>query len=252
MNEAIRISDEGGGVRRITIDRAEKRNALTRPMMQALCDAVTEAEAADGVRVLLFDSPGPIFCAGADLDGLSGEPLTPQTDPGHQFLMALARARKPLVAAVQGPAVGVGATMLLQFDLIYAAPAMRLRMPFIDLGLTPEGGATVLMPQLLGLRGAARMLMLGEDMDAGQALASGMINEIVEADQLAARAEAAAHTLASKPPVALARTKGMLRSPALLTAMDAEQAVFQEMIRGPEFQAAVAAAKARIAKRGNP
>lgn len=252
MSEPICITDAGGGLRRVTINRAEKRNALTRPMMQALCDAVTDAEADDSVRVLLFDSPGPIFCAGADLDGLSGAPLTPETDPGHQFLMALARARKPLVAAVQGPAVGVGATMLLQFDLIYATPSMRLRMPFIDLGLTPEGGATVLMPQLLGLRGAAGMLMLGEDMDAEQALASGMINEIVEPNQLSARTEAAARKLASKPPVALARTKSMLRSPALLTAMDEEQVIFQEMIRGPEFHAAVEAAKARIAKRSNP
>lgn len=245
MSEFVRI-DDADGVRRVRIDRPDKRNALTRPMMQALGDAFADAERDPSVRAILLDSVGPVFCAGADLDGLAGEPLTPDADPGHRFLMTLGRAEKPLVAAIQGPAVGIGATLLLHFDLLYAAPEALLRAPFVDLGLTPEGGATILLPGRIGHARAARFLMLCDAMSADQALAAGVITEVVPAGTLADHAEDAARRIAAKPPQALAATKRMLRPAGLSAAMDEEQLVFQERMRSDEFRAQIERAQRRM------
>jgi len=243
MNE-IKTHDEAG-VRRIVIARPEKRNALTRPMMQALADAVAAAEADDQVRAVLLTSEGGLFCAGADLDGLASGPLD-EVDPGHAFLLNLAAARKPLAVAVQGAAVGIGATMLLHFDLVFAAPAASLRMPFIDLGVTPEAGSTFILPAMMGRAQASKLLLLGEALSAADALACGLVTEIVAPERLAERAVEAARKLAAKPPQAMAITKDLMRAPKLLALMDAEQAVFRERLKSDEFRAAVDAMRQRI------
>jgi enoyl-CoA hydratase/carnithine racemase len=246
----IRLADEADGVRRITIDRADKRNALTRAMMQALGDAFAAAEADEAVRVIRLDTIGAVFSAGADLDGLAGEPLGPGKDPGHHLLVTLAATTKPLVASVQGAAVGIGVTMLLHFDLVYAARRASFRTPFVDLGLTPEGGSSFLFPPLMGHARAATLLLLGEAISADQALAAGLLTEITPEDELAGRAADAAGKLAAKPPLALRATKRLMKGrPDLLAAMDAEQAVFHERLSSEEGKAAIQAMLQRITKR---
>lgn len=234
------------GVCRIVLDRPEKRNALTQPLMQALCDAVRDADADPAVRSILLSSQGQVFCAGADLGNLEHSPPEAHDDPGHRALLALAAAAKPLVAAVQGAAVGMGATMLLHMDAVYATPAVSLRMPFVELGLTPEGGATFLLPARIGYLAAARLTMLAEAMTAQEAQSAGLLTAIVDEGTLEETAYAAALRLAHMPPVALAKTKAMLRWPGLAAAMDAEQEAFRATLRGEEFAQAVAAAQQRI------
>lgn len=250
MDAPIRSSDEAPGVRRITIDRPEKRNALTRPMMQALGDAFAAAEGDPDVRAIRLDTSGPVFCAGADLDGLAGDPLTEGDDPGHRYLKILAGATKPLVASVQGAAVGIGTTMLLHFDLIYAAPNASLRTAFVDLGLTPEAGASWLLPHRMGRVQAARLLLLGETIPAADALAAGVLTQVVPADALAAHAADAAARLAAKPPGALALTKQMMAGQGdLLKAMDDEQDIFRQRMLSEEFHAAIAAQRNRVVRK---
>lgn len=234
------------GVARITIDRADKRNALTHPMMQALADAVHAADADPQVRALLLDSTGKTFCAGADLANLSDNPPDGAHDPGHVALLALASARKPIVAAVQGAAIGMGATLLLHCDAIYAAPEASLRMPFVELGLTPEAGATFLLPRRIGHVAAARLMLLAEAVAAAEALAMGLVTAVVAAHDLPDVAAAAAARLAAVPPHALATTKAMMVGPDLLARMDAEQDVFRAMLRLPEFADRIARLRAAI------
>lgn len=247
MTGAITRQTDDAGVCRITIDRADKRNALDHRLMAALADAVASADADGAVRVLLLDSPGPVFCAGADLANLRAGPPA-GTDPGHAVLLALAAACKPVVAAVQGAAVGMGATMLLHCDAIYAAPRASIHMPFVELGLTPEGGATFLLPARMGAIRAARLLLATEPMGAEDAYVAGLVTQVVAAEILAETALAAARRLAGMPPEALARTKAMLRASDLLARMDAEQEVFRSMLGAPEFAQAVAAAQARLTR----
>jgi enoyl-CoA hydratase/carnithine racemase len=242
----IRTADDGCGVRRITIDRPAKRNALTRAMMRALGDAFAAGEADPSVAVMQLESVGEVFCAGADLDGLAGDPLTAEADPGHRLLLILAGATKPLVAGVQGGAVGVGVTMLLHFDLVYAAPRTTFRTPFVDLGLTPEGGSSFLLPAIMGYARAAPLLLLGEAITAAQALAAGFITDVVPADALAERCAGAARRLAAKPPQALRITKSMMGRADLLAAMDAEQDTFRERMISQEFRDAIEAMRLRV------
>ncbi|MBV9840039.1 MAG: enoyl-CoA hydratase/isomerase family protein [Sphingomonadaceae bacterium] len=247
MTGSIDSHVDDDGVARITINRPEKRNALTHALMQALGDAVLAAEEDGAVRAILVGSPGPVFCAGADLGNLADSPPDADRDPGHRALILLATARKPLVAAVQGAAVGMGATMLLHFDAVYAAPEASLRMPFVELGLTPEAGATFLLPARIGHVAAARLMLLAEPVPAVDALRIGLFTAVVAADELAEAALGAARRLAAMPPIALVRTKAMMRWPDLEAHMDAEQAVFRALLSGREFIEGVAARQARLA-----
>jgi enoyl-CoA hydratase/carnithine racemase len=242
----IRLAD-GDGVRRVTIDRPSKRNALTRPMMRILADAFAEADRDPGVSAILLDATGNFFCAGADLAGLSSGVLSKEDDPGYDLIVQLAKSRKPLICAVQGPAVGMAVTMLLHFDLVFAAQGATFQTPFSELGLTPEGGSSFLLPGLMGVARAARLLLLGETVDARSALASGLISEIVDAQKIAARARSAAVALACKPPLALAQTKNMMRGGDLIEKLDHEQAIFRRAMEGDEFRDAVAQALEKLA-----
>jgi enoyl-CoA hydratase/carnithine racemase len=205
----INVEDLDGGVRTIEIDRPDKRGALTTPMMRDLAEQVAVSDREAAVRAVLLCSTGPAFCAGADLTALSG--AAPVDDPGARVLEVLAHMTTPVVAAVQGAAVGMGATMLLHCDVVYATSHASLRMPFLQLGLTPEGGATVLLPHALGPARAKRLLMLGEPMTAAEAHATGLWTEVVPGEELRARAEAAARTMAQLPASAFAVTKQLLR-----------------------------------------
>ncbi len=241
MTELILLSAVEQGVRTITLNRPEQRNALTRPMMQVLADALATAEADADTRAILLTANGKAFCAGADLDGLAGEPLTKESDPGHQLLMNAATLAKPLVIAVQGAAVGIGATLTLNADLIYAAPEASFRTAFIDLGLPPEGGASFLLPERMGRQGAGRLLLLGETLSAAEALASGLITQVVAAAELPAKVVDAARRLAAKPPEALAATRRLMARPGLVAAMEEEQDIFRAAMTQGEFRTAITA-----------
>jgi enoyl-CoA hydratase/carnithine racemase len=230
-----------GAILHVTLDRPGKKNALTQPMYGALADALIRAEDDTAIRVVLLTAAGDAFCAGNDLDdfdlGADGESQT------VRFLNVIARATVPIVMAVQGVAVGVGTTMLLHADLVHASTDARFRLPFVDLGLVPEAGSTLLLPQLVGHRRAADLLYTGRFFSAAEAQELGIVNTVVEREALAATATETAANLAAKPPGALRRTKALLRSPAtpLAERMAVEGKAFVEQLRSPEFAEARAA-----------
>ena len=232
-------------VLRITIDRPEKKNALTVAMYSALADAVEQGEANPGVRVMLLDGNGDSFTAGNDLEDFVANPWKgADKPPAVRFMLAVARAKKPVVAAIQGSTVGIGVTILLHCDLVYAADNAKLIMPFVDLGIVPEAGSTVLLPALVGHQRAAELLMLGAPMTAQRAYELGLVNTVVSADFLLPTALGGAQMLAAKPAVALCETKALLKragAAELERAMREEVQVIAERLGSPETREALTA-----------
>jgi len=242
METRLCVSREGG-VLRIVFDRPEKKNALTREMYLRALAALEEASGDESLRVVFFCGAGRTFTAGNDLSdflAFSGEPLA---FPALRFIKALASFEKPVVAAVAGDAVGIGVTMLFHCDLVYASPSARFRAAFIDLGLPPEGGVSLLAPRRFGAAKAAEILLLGEAFDAKEALRLGLVNAIPPEEELEARALDAALRLAAKPPAALRETRRLLRGDReeLLQRMDEEALVFAQALASAEVKARFAA-----------
>ncbi len=240
MSELVQVT-VADGVQVIRMNRPDKKNALTLEMYGAMADALTAGgdDAAVGVQMLCG---GADFSAGNDL----GDFLTLSTlfgTPLERFLQALASSKKPLLAAVDGAAVGIGSTMLLHCDLVLAAESARFQFPFINLGLVPEAASTLLLPRLAGHARAAELLMLGDPFGPEQALAAGLINRIVPAADLENAALALAARLAAKPRQAMAWTKALLKAapeevPARIT-REAER--FVDCLKSAELKEAVAA-----------
>ncbi len=226
-----------GGVLELTLSRPAKKNALTGAMYAQITAAFARAQADDSIGAVLIATEGVDFCAGNDLhDFLGSGGVSPQ-GPIMQFLHALARLEVPLVAAVQGRAVGVGATLLLHCDLVAAAPDAKLIMPFVSLGLPPEAGSSQLLPALVGHRVAAEMVLLGRAIGAERALKLGLVN-CVDADPLSA-ARTFARDLARQPAGAVRAAKRLLRreGDSLVERIDLEATVFAQALTTPEFQA---------------
>ncbi len=229
------------GVCELRLNRPEKRNAITLAMYEALWDALVRAEADDSVRVILFTGAGASFTAGNDLLDFMNQP---QTDDAStlKFLRLLPKIRKVMVAAVHGSTVGIGVTMLLHCDLVVAARGTRLSMPFVKLGLVPEAGSSLLLPRLVGHQRAAELLLLGSPIDSSTACNYGLVNRVVEDDQLLEEARALARTVAAQPPGALLATKQLLRSETGVNArIEEELRVFRERLGSGEFRAAAEA-----------
>ena len=226
----------------IRMNRAAKRNALTRGMYDAMADALAEAERDDAVRVVLFSGAGGTFCAGNDMSDFVAHAPEEGGRPAGRFIRALCEAGKVLLAAVQGPAVGIGATMLLHCDLVVAARSARLAMPFINLGLVPEAASSLLLPQAVGHRRAAEMLLLGEPVDAETALHWGLVNRLVEDEALLESALALAQSVGARPAAALRMTKRLLRGDlATIERRVAEESeLFGRQLASPEFRNAAA------------
>ena len=248
MSEHI-IIERDGAVAELRLARPEKRNAITTAMYAALADGIGAAHADAGVRAVLISGEGSSFTAGNDLHDFIANPPQGRESSVFRFLHGLADATKPIVAAVQGQAVGIGTTMLLHCDIVVLADDARLRMPFVDLALVPEAASSLLVPRAIGHARAAEMLMLGDAIDAATALAWGLANRVVPAGSERAEALALAHRLAAKPPAALALTKRLLRDDAAGVAarMDAEGAHFAAQLASPELKGAIAAFFARKA-----
>ena len=240
MSEHIAIT-QNQGVVEIMIDRADKKNALTAPMYRAMTAALADAAARPDIGAVLIAGQGDAFCAGNDLKDFMAGPEGGAA--AFDFIRAIAAFDKPLVAAVQGQAVGVGTTMLFHCDLVYAAPDARFVMPFVNLGIVPEAGSSLLAPAILGHAKAAAMLLLGEPLDAAGADRAGMITAIVPADGLLAHARAKAAALMAKPPQALLATRRLMKGdPALLIARIEEEArLFRAALSSSEAQEAFAA-----------
>ena len=210
-------------------------------MYAALAEAIAAAERDRSVRVMLLHGAGDAFCAGNDLQDFLANPPHDEESPGFRFLRVMSHATKPLVAAVHGAAVGIGTTMLLHCDLVYAADSARFHLPFVNLGLCPEGASSVLLPALAGYPRAAELLMLGEPFGAAKARDVGLVTEVVAEAELLAVATAAAQKLADKPPEALTVTKQLLRRalmPQIEAALEEEPKQLRALLRSPEAKEA--------------
>lgn len=244
MSEHVRIAAEDG-VLRITLARPEKKNSITQPMYTALANALTRAETDSSVRVVLLEAEGDAFTAGNDLGdfaAVASGKLDRNTMTTVHFLDALARARKPLVAAVNGLAVGIGVTMLLHCDLVFVAEDAKLSVPFVNLALVPEAASSVLLQARIGYARAYAMFALGEPIDGRTAAATGLANASLPASEVRGAALAAAKKLATKPLGALQATKQLMRDGAAIAAvMKKESEIFGARLSSPETAEALRA-----------
>jgi enoyl-CoA hydratase/carnithine racemase len=239
----IAISREGG-VLTIAFNRPAKKNAITAAMYQAMADALKEADADAGVRVVLFEGSPDIYTAGNDLEDFLNNPPSGNDSPVFQFLYNISHAKKPIIAAVAGAAVGIGTTMLLHCDAVYAAENARFALPFASLGLCPEAASSLLLPALAGYQRAAEKLLYGEPFDVNEARDMGLINKIVPAAELAAFARARAQKLAALPAGAVRTTKSLMKGAhqkAVEAQMTDEGAHFRKMLSSPEAKEAFSA-----------
>ncbi|CAN5125926.1 enoyl-CoA hydratase [soil metagenome] len=231
------------GVLVLTINRPEKKNALTGAMYGALADALEAAESDPAIRVVLFQGAGGVFTAGNDLSDFAAVAAGgQQTNHTGRFLKALAHANKPYVAAVTGLAVGVGVTMLLHCDLVYVSDDARLTTPFVNLALAPEAASSWLLPARVGHARAYAMFALGEPLLGATAAQIGLANASAPAAEVQAMALAAAKVLATKPAGSLRATKQLMREADKIAAlMDREGAIFGERLRTAEAAEAFSA-----------
>ncbi|MGQ3075860.1 MAG: enoyl-CoA hydratase [Ferrovibrionaceae bacterium] len=237
------LTEIAGGVMTLTFNRPDKKNALTSEMYAALADGFAAAEADPAVRVILLTGAGGAFTAGNDLQDFLARPPQGDEAPVSRFLRALATTSKPLVAAVQGVAVGVGTTMLLHCDLVYAGESARLSMPFVNLGLVPEAASSLLLPRLAGHQKAAELLMFGEPIDARAAREIGLVADVFDDAVLVAEVRARTAKLAAKAPEALRLTKRLMKAPKATVAeqMAEEGALFRERLHSAEAREAFTA-----------
>ena len=238
------LTESKGSILRIEIDRPDKKNALTSAMYQAMADAIKVAEADSKVRVVLIHGKPDLFTAGNDLQDFLDNPPRDDNRPVFQFLYGISQAQKPVVAAVAGAAVGIGTTMLLHCDLVYAAPNARLQLPFVNLGLVPEAASSLLLPALIGYQRAAELLLLGEPFTAQKAKEIGLVTEVVPEDLLFDTAMAQAKKLARKPAASLRLTKRLMKQgqmAAVEQRIKLEASHFGERLDSPEAKEAFSA-----------
>jgi enoyl-CoA hydratase/carnithine racemase len=242
------LTARDAGVFRIEMHRPDKKNAITRAMYAALADALAEAERDPATRVALIAGAPGVFTAGNDLSDFLDDPPRDESAPVFRFLRGISRFEKPIVAAVSGPAVGIGTTMLLHCDFVYAAEDARFSLPFVSLGLCPEAASSFLLPLVAGYHRAAALLLLGEPFDARRALECDIVTEVVPGAQLEEKASATARKLAELPPASLRVSKALMKrtlAPAVEEAMAAERDQFSARLRSPEAKEAFKAFFAR-------
>ena len=233
-----------GAVLQLGFDRAERKNAITARMYAALADGLDFAAGSPAIRVVVLHGHPDIFTAGNDLGDFLSNPPSGEDAPVHRFLATISRFPKPLIAAVTGPAIGVGTTLLLHCDLVYAADNAQFSLPFASLGLCPEAGSSVLLPALAGYARAAEKLLFGEPFDAGEAREMGLVNKVLPRAQVLGFALERAQALAQRPVSSLLQTKRLMRAPLaapVTTAMADESATFRRMLTEPAAREAFSA-----------
>lgn len=230
-------------VARISFDRLDKKNALTGEMYALLGKALAGAEADATVRAVLLHGTAECFTAGNDVGDFLKRP-TGGTPPAKALFDVLPHMQKPVVAAVGGPAVGIGSTLLLHCDLVYAAPNARFQLPFVPLGIVPEFGSTFLLPMLAGYQRAAELLLLGQPFTAQKAYEAGIVTEVVPQEQLIEHAVRVAAALAALPPESIRLTKRLMKArygQTLAATIEEEMRVFSERLSSPEAKEALGA-----------
>lgn len=232
------------GVLSLTIHRLDRKNSITAAMYAAMADVLAAAVSDAAVRVVVIQGHETIFSAGNDIGDFLNKPPSTQDSPVFRFLRGISCFPKPLIAAVCGPAVGIGTTLLLHCDLIYAGDNAVFSMPFVNLGLCPEAASSLLVPQLMGYPRAAEALLLGEPFTAETALEIGLINRIVPPAEVNALAQQQARKLAMKPMSSVIETKRLMKmgmSPAVAERMGEEGASFGRMLSEPAAREAFTA-----------
>ena len=233
-----------GAVLVIEFNRPEKKNAITAAMYQAMADGLTAADADPAVRAVLLKGKPDIFTAGNDLEDFMKNPPHGDNSPVFQFLHSISHAKKPVVAAVTGAAVGVGTTMLFHCDLVYAGDNAKFSLPFTSLGLCPEAASSYLLPLIAGYQYAAEKLLLGEPFSAAEAKEMGFVNQVLPAGEVAAFALARAQKLATLPGSSIRTTKALMRGAHIKLVeaqMGEESAQFRQMLSSPEAKEAFTA-----------
>lgn len=245
MNGSVLSEIVAAGVAQITMNRPERRNALDRASYAGLIEAITAAEADESIRAVLLTGAGNCFTSGNDIKDFAAAAAAGEGPRvAIDFLNAIATARKPIVAAVEGFAVGIGTTMLLHCDLAFAGATASFRLPFVTLGLSPEGGSSYLLPLVAGGKKAAELLMLGEAFDAATAAEAGLLNAVVPEGTALEHGLARAKALAALPPQSVALTKMLLKrgtAEAVADTIAIEAEHFGQRLRSAEAMAAFAA-----------
>jgi len=232
-----------GAVLVITMNRPEKKNALTHVMYAAMAEALGQAAGDAAVRAILITGAGDAFTSGNDLGDFLNAPPHGGDAPVLRFLTALSTAEKPVVAAVNGLAVGIGTTMLLHCDLVYAARSAIFTAPFVNLALVPEAASSMLLPRRIGHAKAAELFLLGGRLDAAQAEAAGLVTAVFDDPALAAEALNKTRALAAKAPGAVRATKALMKrgDEPVADRMRAESEQFSARLRSPELREAIKA-----------
>ncbi len=213
------------------LNRPDKKNALDLAMYQTLADSINAANDNDDIKVIFISAAGDAFCSGNDLKDFMQNPPQDETSSVFQFIHALVNAQKPLVAAVNGAAVGIGTTMLLHCDLVYANQMASFSLPFVHLGLCVEAGASLLLPRLCGHQKAAEFTLLGEAFDAQQASAIGLVTQVVDADSLLHIAQDRCIQLTQLSAEAVQTTRRLLKEPIKSQLKQAIKDESEEFIR---------------------
>jgi len=238
------IAERSASILRIQLNRPAKRNAMTSSMCSTLADLIDSAAKDDSIRVVLWHGAGDSFCAGNDIEDFVKNPPGPGESSQARLMNALLNCDKPIVAAVHGLAIGIGTTMLTQFDFVYAGESANFQMSFINLGLVPEFGTTSSIPSLVGHIRAAELILLGQSFDARQAAELGLVTRVVPDEMLLSTATETAQKLAQKPAGALQACKRLMQWSArqqVEDAMRAENDEFASRVRSTETREAIRA-----------
>lgn len=233
-----------GRVLELILDRPRVKNALTLDMYEALSAGLDRAGLDESVRAVILRSSGADFTSGNDLSDFMQNPPTDESSPVFGFLKSLVAFPKPLLAAVDGYAVGIGTTMLFHCDLVYAASSARFQLPFINLAVVPEGASSVILPRMLGHQRAAELLYFGDRFDAAEAHRLGIVNAVCAPEELLGFVRERAQVLAAKAPAAMLATKRLVRqaqSQEIEEALVREAVVFADRLQSPELAEAIGA-----------
>jgi len=239
------ITQNQPGVAHLVISRTDKKNALTRDMYRALAEAVSKAAADTSVHAIVLSGEGGVFTAGNDLDDFRARATdkNPKPSAGLAFIEALMVCDTPIIAAVEGLAIGIGTTLLLHCDSVIAGRSARFKTAFVDLGLVPEAASTVTMPLHLGSRRTADLLLMGDTLNGEEARECGLVSHVVDDGLAVDEALAQADALAAKPREALRATKRLIKAPwreAVSEALERERSVFADRLRSEDCRAALA------------
>jgi enoyl-CoA hydratase/carnithine racemase len=242
MNEIV--TERSGSILRIMFNRPAKKNAMTSSMYLVLADLLNKALQDDAIRVVLWHGAGDSFCAGNDIEDFLKNPLGPGESPQATLMAAFLNFDKPIVAAVQGAAIGGGTTMLTHCDFVYAGESAKFLLPFIDLGVAPEFGTSASVPARIGHIRAAELILLGQGFDAKRAVELGFVTKVVSDRKLLETATETAQKLAQKPAGALRVSKRLMINATraqIEQAMKAENQEFSSLLRSADAKEALTA-----------